>query len=85
MPCPVPAPPAANGEPGIGVSVPSAWRSKPAIVFVPAVLSLTYRCPTTDEAADAPPAATGRRLRRARAGLRVEVASPCEPPGCGWG
>jgi hypothetical protein len=38
---PVPAPPASNGEPGIGVSEPSAWRSKPSIVFWPVVLPLT--------------------------------------------
>src|SRR5438270_163688 len=34
MPVPVPEPPAANGEPCSGVSVPSAWRSKAAIVVV---------------------------------------------------
>jgi hypothetical protein len=41
MPFPVPAPPVAKGEPAMGVSVPSAWRSKAAIVFTPAVLSFT--------------------------------------------
>ena len=40
-PCPVPAPPTAKGEPGIGVSDPSEWRSNPATVFTPVVLSLT--------------------------------------------
>jgi hypothetical protein len=34
-------PPAVNGDPGIGVSDPSAWRSKPAIVLWPDVLLLT--------------------------------------------
>src|SRR3989442_9563486 len=58
IPFPVPTPPAANGEPGIGVSVPSAWRSKPAIVFTPPVLSFTYTCPTTPDVADAAPAST---------------------------
>ena len=38
---PVPAPPASNGEPAIGVSDPSARRSKPAIEFRPAVFWLT--------------------------------------------
>jgi hypothetical protein len=56
-------------EPCRGVSVPSACRSKPAIVFVPAVLSSTYRCPTTSDAAEllsaaaaAPTAASVSRL-----------------------
>ena len=40
-PEPVPAPPAANGDPASGVSVPSACRSNAPIVFVPFVLSLT--------------------------------------------
>src|SRR5439155_1196653 len=40
------------------VSVPSAWRSKPAIVFTPPVLSFTYTCPTTPDVADAAPAST---------------------------
>ena len=40
-PAPVPAPPVANGEPGSGVSEPSACRSNAPIVLVPAVLSLT--------------------------------------------
>src|SRR6266581_2477563 len=40
-PAPVPAPPAANGDPAWGVSVPSACRSNAPIVFAPAVLSLT--------------------------------------------
>src|SRR6187549_924398 len=39
---PVPAPPAENGEPAIVVSDPSACWSNAPIVFVPAVLSLTY-------------------------------------------
>ena len=38
---PVPAPPALNGEPGIGVSEPSAWRLKPSMVFWPVVFPLT--------------------------------------------
>src|SRR5260370_912709 len=38
---PVPVPPAANGDPASGVSVPSACRSKTPIVFDPVVLSLT--------------------------------------------
>src|SRR3954447_18621121 len=59
-PWPVPAPPAANGEPGIAVSEPSAWRSKPAIVLTPAVLSFTYRCPTTFEPGAAPAVAAPR-------------------------
>src|SRR5438045_1132803 len=42
-PLPVPAPPAANGDPGTGESEPSALRSNAAIVFVPAVLSLGNR------------------------------------------
>ena len=54
VPVPVPAPPTENGDPASGVSVPSACRSNPATVFVPAVLSLTYRCPTTSDAAAAP-------------------------------
>ena len=41
MPAPVPAPPAANGEPAIGESEPSACRSNPATVFMLAVLSFT--------------------------------------------
>jgi hypothetical protein len=57
-PAPVPAPPAVNGDPGSGVSVPSAFRSNAAIVFVPAVLSSRYTCPTTgDQCADADAAA----------------------------
>src|SRR5580704_14805417 len=48
-PDPVPAPPATNGDPGTGVSEPSACRSNAPIVLVPAVLSLTYTCPTTGE------------------------------------
>ncbi len=40
-PAPLPAPPAVKGEPGIGVSEPSAWRSNAAIVFEVAVLSFT--------------------------------------------
>src|SRR5438034_11117966 len=56
-PAPVPAPPAANGEPRNGVNELSVCRSQAAIVCVPSVLSLTYRCPTTSDAADAPPAA----------------------------
>src|SRR5262245_14849710 len=44
---PVPAPPAANGEPAVGVSEPSACSSNAPIVLVPAVLSLTYTWPTT--------------------------------------
>ncbi len=50
---PVPAPPAANGEPAIDVSEPSLWRSNAAMVLTPAVLSLTYTWPTTSDAADA--------------------------------
>jgi hypothetical protein len=38
---PVPAPPAENGDPVIGVSEPSECWSNAPIVFVPAVLSLT--------------------------------------------
>src|SRR5256885_1112867 len=45
---PMPAAPASNGVPAIGVSVPSAWRSKPEIVLCPAVLLLTYTWPVTD-------------------------------------
>ena len=40
-PAPAPAPPAGNGDPRSGVSVPSACRSNAPIVFVPAVLSFT--------------------------------------------
>jgi hypothetical protein len=40
-PEPVPAPPAANGDPASGVSVPSAWRSNAPIVLTGLVLSLT--------------------------------------------
>ena len=39
-----------NGDPSIGVRLPSLWRSNPATVLAPAVLSLTYACPTTGEA-----------------------------------
>ena len=39
QPAPVPAPPALNGDPGSGVSDPSARRSNAAIVFDPGVLS----------------------------------------------
>ena len=61
--CPVPAPPTANGEPEIAVSVPSAWRSYPATVFTPAVLSLMYTCPTTRDDAEAAPARDHRHRR----------------------
>jgi hypothetical protein len=40
-PEPVPSPPVSNGEPGRGLSCPSSRRTKPATVFVPAVLSFT--------------------------------------------
>ena len=40
-PDPVPAPPAANGDPATGVNEPSAWRSNAPIVLVPGVLSST--------------------------------------------
>src|SRR3954451_13940477 len=55
-PLPVPTPPAANGEPRIGVPVPSASRSKAPMVFTPRVLSWTYTCPTTPDVAEAVPA-----------------------------
>jgi hypothetical protein len=58
IPLPVPTPPATNGEPGIGVSIPSAWRSKAPIVFTPPVLSLTYTCPTTGDVVEAAPVAS---------------------------
>src|SRR6185437_549694 len=48
-PAPVPAPPALNGDPGIGVRVPSACRLNPAIVFAPAVPSSRYTCPVTGD------------------------------------
>src|SRR5437763_14575680 len=72
-PAPLPAPPAAKGDPGSAVSVPSAWRARPATVFVPEVLSLTYRWPTTGDlgaaaAGDAPTAA--RRTSRTPAVVR---------------
>ena len=40
-PAPVPAPPAVNGDPASGVSVPSACRSNAPIVLGPSVLSST--------------------------------------------
>ncbi len=40
-PPPAPLPPAVNGEPGVGVSEPSACRSKPTTVFSPASLPFT--------------------------------------------
>src|SRR5260221_8532355 len=46
MSAPLPAPPVANGEPTTDVSDPSTPTVKAAIVFDPAVLSLTYRCVT---------------------------------------
>src|ERR671936_1281530 len=49
---PFPLPPAAKGDPGGGVRLPSALRSNPAIVLAPAVLSLTERWPTTGDACD---------------------------------
>src|SRR4029077_5258477 len=58
IPIPVPAPPTANGDPATGVSVPSACRSNAATVFVPAVLSFPYTCPTPRGAAEALPAAS---------------------------
>ena len=63
---PVPAPPAENGDPALGVSVPSACRSNAAIVLVPAVLSLTYTCPTTGEAPVEAEAGRGHRHGRGR-------------------
>jgi hypothetical protein len=47
---PVPAPPAANGEPASGVRVPSAWRANASTVLAPAVLPSTYTWPTTGSA-----------------------------------
>ena len=44
-PVPVPAPPAANGDPASGVSVPSACRLNAPIVSVPLVLSLNIDVP----------------------------------------
>src|ERR1700678_373868 len=58
-PLPFPAPPALNGDPASGVSDPSAWRLNAPIVFVPAVLSLTYTCPTTREKVGAAEAVAG--------------------------
>src|SRR5215471_11652551 len=46
-PAPVPAPPAVNGDPASAVRLPSVCRSNAPIVLAPAVLSLTYTCPTT--------------------------------------
>src|SRR4051794_22606866 len=44
-PEPVPAPPVLNGEPAVGVRLPSACLSNAPTVFVPAVLSFTYTWP----------------------------------------
>src|SRR5450755_4565936 len=82
MATPVPTPPVWNGDPGSGVSVPSAWRSNAAIVLVTAVLSFTYTCPTTFDAdALADVAATpvmANASRHAYSDLRVSkrIASP---------
>src|SRR6266516_2809174 len=79
IPFPVPTPPAANGEPVIGVSVPSAWRSKPAIVFTPPVLSFTYTCPTTPDVADAAPASTAPAVASASRTAKRRFVMPNLP------
>ena len=59
---PTPAPPVSEGEPAIGVRLPSDQRSKPATVLWTAELLLTYTWPTTRwaGAAETPVAETAR-------------------------
>ena len=82
----MPAAPASNGVPAIGVSVPSAWRSKPEIVLCPAVLLLTYTWPVTDPFdAATPEAGPSRRAvtanRSATSRVRRCMGSPPNPVG----
>src|SRR3954454_8944326 len=62
-PLPRPAPPVRKGEPGIGVSDPSACRTKTATVLAPAALSFTYVWPTTGEPGGAAAAVPVRPAR----------------------